>query len=92
MGVIAIRNKRTGPPGILPNGYTTWLEYWEMQKGRRATRCEALHCKESAASGGLVMKVGRSNNEYILPLCAGHHNKTEMESFDAYEENLAWIA
>ena len=51
-------------------GESSWLEYWEKQTGKKATRCGATDCHStSELVGGHVQKV-LGGNEFTSPLCA----------------------
>lgn len=59
-------------------GESSWLEYWEKQTGKKATRCGATDCHStSELVGGHVQKVFGGNEIYITPLCKGCNNRTD---------------
>lgn len=65
-----------------PFGYSSWLDYWETQTGRKASRCSAIDCKCSRENctlvGAHVIKVGSSDRRYyIVPLCSGCNHRTD---------------
>lgn len=57
-------------------GESTWLEYWEEQTGKKATRCGAVdcHCKGRLV-GAHVQKVFGGNELYITPLCGSCNHR-----------------
>lgn len=66
----------------LPFGCFSWLDYWEQQTGRHATRCSAADCRCSRANctlvGAHVIKVGSTDRHYyIVPLCSGCNRRTD---------------
>lgn len=70
-----------------PEGYKRWLDFWENEKGRRASSCEAMSCYRKVEGVGLVKKEDEDSvSEYILPLCNRH--KGSKESFKAWELDL----
>ena len=59
-------------------GESSWLEYWEKQTGKKATRCGATDCHStSELVGGHVQKVLGGNEIYITPRCKGCNNRTD---------------
>ena len=51
-------------------GESSWLEYWENQTGKKATRCGATDCHATSdLVGAHVQKVYGGNELYITPLC-----------------------
>ena len=59
-------------------GESSWLEYWEKQTGKKATRCGATDCHStSELVGGHVQKGLGGNEIYITPLCKGCNNRTD---------------
>ncbi len=59
-------------------GESSWLEYWEKQTGKKATRCGATDCHSTGELvGGHVQKVFGGNEIYITPLCKGCNNRTD---------------
>lgn len=78
----------------------SWLQYWEEQKGRRATKCLAYEkdpnrdpkyvypCESTRGLvGGHVKKVGANDNRwYILPICSSHNQTDDV--YWAKEEDL----
>lgn len=86
MAIKVINIKGTGKNARQISG--SWLEYWEEQSGRNATRCLAYdedptrekdtvyNCgKTENLVGGHVKKKGSSDNRwYILPICSSHNH------------------
>ena len=88
MSFIDVKNKKGTSGKIPPDGYKSWLEFWEGKKGKKATTCEVLHCSGSPQVGGHVIKSGEGGKEYILPMCSSCNNKPEHEIFKAWESDL----
>lgn len=88
MSYIDVKNKKGTSTHTPPPDYSSWLEFWERKKGEKASKCKAYGCYESTNVGGHVIKAGERGKEYILPLCYGHNNKPESESFKAWESDL----
>jgi hypothetical protein len=85
---IDVKNKKGTTDKNPPAGYSSWLEFWEKKKGKAATRCEVMGCKDNADLGGHVIKVNEGSKEYILPMCYSCNNKPEGEIFKAWESDL----
>jgi len=88
MSYIDVKNKKGTSGRTPPAGYSTWLDFWEKEKGMKATKCEVLACGGRADLGGHVIKLGEGGREYILPMCYTCNNKTEGEAFKAWEGDL----
>lgn len=88
MGYIDVKNKKGTSGKTPPSGYTSWLDFWEKKKGRKATNCEVKSCNGNADLGGHVIKSGEGGKEYILPMCYSCNNKPDDEVFQAWESDL----
>ncbi|MGE0566579.1 MAG: hypothetical protein AB7O73_01405 [Bacteroidia bacterium] len=88
MSFINVRNKKGTADKTPPDEYTSWLDFWEKNKGKKATECEATLCYKKATVGGHVIKDGKGGKEYILPLCHFHNGQSEDEIFNAWENDL----
>ena len=44
MAYIKIKNKKGTSGNPPPSGYSSWLDFWEKKKGKKATICEAKSC------------------------------------------------
>lgn len=68
-----------GTGGRTPDGYSSWLAYWEAKTGRKATECNRIGCSEkSNLVGAHVKKVGAGDDSwYIVPLCQGCNKRTD---------------
>lgn len=91
MAFIDVKNKKGTAGNRVPLGYSSWLDFWEKKKGKKATNCEAMLCSKSADLGGHVIKAGEGGKEYILPICSTHNNKPEGESYKAWENDLVSV-
>jgi hypothetical protein len=88
MGYIKVKNKKGTADKEPPPGYSSWLDFWEEKKGKKATVCEVKGCNGNPDLGGHVIKVGEGSKEYILPMCSKCNNKPEDEEFEAWESDL----
>ena len=88
MALINVKNKKGTGGNRPPAGCTSWLDFWERKKGKKATTCEAGFCTGTAEVGGHVIKAGQGGKEYILPICKGHNNRSETEAYEAWESDL----
>lgn len=91
MNFIDVKNKKGTSDKTPPTGYSSWLGFWEAKKGKKANKCEVLHCSGKPDVGGHVIKVGEGGKEYILPICYGCNNKPDNEVFRAWEGDLVSV-
>ena len=52
MASIEVKNKKGTADKTPPSGYSSWLDFWEKKKGKKATTCEVLGCDGSPDLGG----------------------------------------
>ncbi|MCE7579437.1 hypothetical protein LZS94_18130 [Aliivibrio fischeri] len=88
MSFIDVKNKNGTADKNPPAGYKSWLDFWESKKGKKATTCEVLTCSGGPDVGGHVIKSGKGNKEYILPICYSCNNKPDDSVFKAWENDL----
>jgi len=86
MAFIEVKNKKGTTNKKPPVGYTSWIDFWEKKKDKRALNCEVMSCRGNAELGGHVIKIGEGNKEYILPLCLSCNNREQ--SYMAWEGDL----
>ena len=91
MSFIEVKNKKGTVEKDPPSGYSSWLDFWEKKKSKKATTCEVLGCSGNPDLGGHVIKVGEGGKEYILPICYSCNNKPEDEVFKAWESDLVSV-
>jgi len=88
MSYIDVKNKKGSADKDPPEGYSSWLDFWEEKKNKKATVCEVKSCEGDPDVGGHVIKSGEGGKEYILPMCYECNNKPEDEIFEAWESDL----
>lgn len=67
----------------VPNGYNSWLHFWETKARMRAFSCSNEVCNARAEVGAHVKKEGFFDMaHYIVPLCKGCNNKSSVETFN----------
>lgn len=70
----------------------TWLEYWETNAKKKATKCSVLGCETPADVGAQVFKPSMGMTAvYIVPLCSAHAVKAK-EPFDVAESTIFVLA
>jgi hypothetical protein len=74
-----------------PIGYDSWLTYWELHKEKPARSCEVMRCTKLPEVGGHVMRVGKAEAIYILPMCEGCCSDLGGEVFKAWESDLVVV-
>ncbi|GHT13677.1 hypothetical protein AGMMS4956_10240 [Bacteroidia bacterium] len=79
--MIKVKNLHGTADNKVPNGYVSWLAYWETKTGERATECMCIGCNVSGRAnlvGAHVKKVGSLDNKwYIVPLCQSDNMRTD---------------
>jgi len=70
----------------------TWLEYWETNAKKKASKCSVIGCETPAAVGAQVFKPSMGMTAvYIVPLCTAHAGKVK-EAFDVAESVVLVLA
>ena len=92
MGFINVKNKKGTSQNSPPDGYLSWLDFWEKKKGKKATKCEVNGCNGSSDLGGHVIKAGEGGKEYIVPMCYKCNKKPESEIFQAWDGDLVPVS
>lgn len=92
MAYVKVKNKIGTSRNVPPNGFNSWLEYWEKKKGKTATQCEVNGCGARNPIGGHVYKAGEGGKEYILPICKTCNNKPDDEEFEAWDTDLVSVS
>lgn len=69
-----------------PEGYSSWLDYWNRHASHYAYRCGASDCHSHGdLVGAHVQKAYSSDSRwYIVPLCSSCNHRTGI--FDVDEE------
>jgi hypothetical protein len=76
---MVVRNLQEGSRPV-PQGYTSWLQYWEENSNKKAGICCAFGCSNSAEVGGHIQKRGVNDNSwYIIPICKNCNNQRGKE-------------
>lgn len=61
-----------------PSGYSSWLEYWEKQTGKKESICGAVGCSNTDFVGAHVLKANSTDGHYyITPLCRSCNQRTD---------------
>lgn len=57
-----------------PDGYNSWIEYWEYATGNKAGLCRVSTCLAYAEDGAHVQLDDPNDNRwYIVPMCHFHN-------------------
>ncbi len=63
----------------------TWMEFWETNAKKKASKCSVIGCETPADLGAQVFKPSMGMTAvYIVPLCNAHAAKVK-EPFDVAE-------
>jgi hypothetical protein len=70
----------------------TWMEHWETNAKKKASKCTVLGCETPAEVGAQVFKPSMGMTAvYIVPLCAVHAGKVK-EAMDVAESTIFVLA
>lgn len=83
-----VKNIKGSSDNNPPSGYSSWREYWEVNKKRKFSFCSCTTCSKDAEVGGHVKKVYGSNEWYIVPICTRHNNFSYTDSYEVKDEDL----
>ena len=53
MAFVDVRNKKGTADRKPPAGYSSWLDFWERKRGKKAKDCEVLSCSAKAELGAM---------------------------------------
>lgn len=85
---VIVKNKSGTAVRKLPARYSSWLDFWEAEKGFELPKCGSNDCdNDDDLQGAHVFIVGATSKEYIIPLCStcnSPHNKEQMEVFEQF--------
>lgn len=67
-----------GTSGRVPDGYSSWLAFWEANAGQKASECHRFYCNNKDLLGAHVIKADSSDKSwYIIPLCQSCNKRTD---------------
>ena len=69
----------------------TWLEYWETNAKKKASKCSVIGCETPASLGAQVIKPSMGPVAFIVPLCGVHAGKVK-EAMDVAESTIFVLA
>lgn len=89
--VAKVKNIKGSTDRILPEGCTSWLDFYEQNMGT-APSCAKLGCNGNAEVGGHVRLVDNSNlKDHIVPLCLSCNNVNNEDEFEVTESWLLQV-
>lgn len=80
--IIKVKNKNGSPIKKLPNGFNSWLEYWEYKKVRDVDNCSIRFCVNHANTGEYVSNANAKSEKYIIPICNSHKKVLETNELE----------
>jgi len=61
-----------------PEGYSSWLDYWEKKTGTKKSICGVDGCSKKDLVGAHVQKVNSIDQKwYITPICSDCNKRTD---------------
>ncbi len=91
MTTVLLKIESGATQSMPPEGFSSWLAFWEAQRGRRATECEAFGCDREVTEAGRVIKNGQEEGVYILPLCDRCSSQANTRVFKAWDKDLVML-
>lgn len=88
MSLVTVTNMIGTSDQTPPAPYSSWLEYWQYRKGRRASRCCAAGCYHAAEDGAHV-RVRATGRQGIVPLC--HECNMSQQPFNVEENDILYF-
>ena len=86
--MIEVRNLKNTGDNLPSSKYSSWLDFWEKSKGRKAGKCSNIYCGQKASVGAHVKIANGSNDWYIVPLCNACNNYNNDDDFCIDERDL----
>lgn len=88
--MVLVKNKPNTSNENPPEGFSSWIDFWNCKKGREATCCRCCsHNKKSDLKGCHV--IDENENTYITPLCSECNFYTNTDYFFVNENDLVKI-
>ena len=88
--MVLVKNKKNTSNDNPPEGFSSWIDYWNYKKGVKATWCRRCnHDKKYDLNGGHV--IDKNENTYITPLCSECNSYTNTDYFSVNENDLVKI-
>jgi hypothetical protein len=80
----------------LPEGYDSWISYWNDKKGITAKRCRQCKKETSELDGAHVQHVKKNDNGhwqrvdglFLVPLCSKCNNPNNTKVFSVKRDDL----
>lgn len=91
MSIVKVKNRKRTSNNKLPEGFSSWKEYWKDNKEYWPSKCCVEKCKEKAYDGAHVYKKEKSKITYIVPMCREHNNPNNEDVMLIDEKYLVEI-
>ena len=91
MSIVKVKNRKRTSNNKLPEGCSSWKEYWKDNKEYWPSKCCVKDCKNEAEVGAHVYKTGESGIVYIIPMCNEHNNPNNEDVMPIDEKYLVEI-
>ncbi|KEA52245.1 hypothetical protein DT73_15225 [Mangrovibacter sp. MFB070] len=91
MTTVSLKIESGATQSTPPKGFRSWLTFWEAQRGKHAAECEAFGCDREVTEAGRVIKVGKEDGVYILPLCDRCSSQANTRIFKAWDKDLVML-
>jgi len=72
----------------VPDGYESWLDYWEKNTGRSAKECLNINCENTEDIEGCHVDVVGKSGVWLLPMCRSCNDSRNHDKMEAYSRDL----
>lgn len=72
----------------VPDGFESWLDYWEKNTGRSAEKCLNINCENTNNLEGCHVDVDGKSGIWLIPMCQGCNNWRNRNKMEAYFRDL----
>ena len=87
--IIKVKNLNGTSNNYPPDGFDSWLSWWENKKSKMANNCANVNCDGTAEVGGHVKCINTNNNQwFITPLCKKCNNSSNDTEFFVSSNDL----
>lgn len=86
-----VKNLNGTSDNKVPDGYTSWKDFWQKHKGRLFGTCSCENCTNDAVDGAHVQKVYGDGKWYIVPLCPECNRGKKGIEFKVRDNDFVWV-
>ena len=72
----------------VPDGFESWLDYWEKNTRRSAKECLNINCENTEDIEGCHVDVVGKSGVWLLPMCRSCNDWRNRNQMEAYSRDL----